>query len=278
MPRSTIVQTTLSDMRYLIDSAKREGWNPGVSDAAPYYLTDPNGFFIEILDNEPIGCISAVAYNDTYGFMGFYIVAPEFRHQGYGIKLWDHAIEYLGDRTIGLDGVVAQQNNYRKSGFQFYYNNIRFEGKPKGRSNQELQPLDSIPFATLVDYDTKIFGLNRALFLQHWITMPHSYALAKTEGDKLTGYGVIRKSETGYKIGPLFADNTEIALQIYLGLVDPFKGDNIYLDVVQTNSNALNLALDLGLTKVFETARMYKGTPPPQRLDNIFGVTSFELG
>jgi hypothetical protein len=29
---------------------------------------------------------------------------------------------------------------------------------------------------------------------------------------------------------------------------------------------------------VFETARMYKGSAPVLPLDNIFGVTTFELG
>jgi hypothetical protein len=38
------------------------------------------------------------------------------------------------------------------------------------------------------------------------------------------------------------------------------------------------LAQDLGLVPVFETARMYTGAIPPLRLEQIFGVTSFELG
>ena len=31
-------------------------------------------------------------------------------------------------RVIGLDGVVAQQENYRKSGFELAYANIRYGG------------------------------------------------------------------------------------------------------------------------------------------------------
>jgi hypothetical protein len=29
---------------------------------------------------------------------------------------------------------------------------------------------------------------------------------------------------------------------------------------------------------VFETARMYTGQPPPEPVNRIFGVTTFELG
>jgi len=38
------------------------------------------------------------------------------------------------------------------------------------------------------------------------------------------------------------------------------------------------LARGLGLTPVFETARMYTGAIPPLRLERVFGVTTFELG
>ncbi len=84
---SSIHLATLQDMDFLLSSAAAEGWNPGVSDAVPFYFTDPNGFFVEKLHNIPIGCISAIAYNDFYGFLGFYIVLPKYRSQGYGMKL-----------------------------------------------------------------------------------------------------------------------------------------------------------------------------------------------
>ena len=72
--------------------------------------------------------ISAVRYGSGFGFIGFYIVRPNFRGQGYGLQIWNAAMARLAGRTIGLDGVVAQQDNYRKSGFVLAWNNARFEG------------------------------------------------------------------------------------------------------------------------------------------------------
>lgn len=61
------------------------------------------------LNGEPVGCISAVAYDAHFGFLSFYIVKPQFRGQGLGIKIWKTAMDYLGaDRNIGLDGALAQ--------------------------------------------------------------------------------------------------------------------------------------------------------------------------
>ncbi|MFC4297233.1 GNAT family N-acetyltransferase [Castellaniella hirudinis] len=72
------------ELNFAMDLAAREGWNPGLHDAASFYAADPGGFLISLLDDVPIGCISAVRYGDGFGFLGFYIVVPEHRGRGYG--------------------------------------------------------------------------------------------------------------------------------------------------------------------------------------------------
>ncbi len=62
------------DVDFALELAAREGWNPGIHDADCFYYTDPQGFFIGELDGEPIGCITAVSYEDSFGFIGLYIV------------------------------------------------------------------------------------------------------------------------------------------------------------------------------------------------------------
>lgn len=278
MADGEIVQANLDDMQFLIDCARVEGWNPGLCDARPFYYTDPNGYFIYKLENMPIGCISAVAYSPSYGFMGFYIVLPEYRKRGYGLKLWKHAISYLGNRSIGLDGVVAQQDNYKKSDFAFFYNNIRFGGSAKGKKSSGLCPLDAVSFAALAKYDAAVCGFDREIFLQHWITMSNSQGFAKISNGALLGYGVIRKCAKGYKIGPLFADNVDIAEEVFLALTADAEGQDIFFDAVQTHPESVSLAKKYHLSPVFETARMYKGAAPNQDLSKVFGVTTFELG
>ena len=46
--------------------------------------------------------ISAVRYGDHFGFLGFYIVAPDYRGQGYGYRIWQHALRCLHGPNIGL--------------------------------------------------------------------------------------------------------------------------------------------------------------------------------
>lgn len=84
-----------SEIDLAVDLAADEGWNPGLYDADAFYAADPNGFFIGLLNDEPVGCISAVSYEKQFGFIGFYIIKPGLRGKGYGLKLWQHAVNYL---------------------------------------------------------------------------------------------------------------------------------------------------------------------------------------
>jgi len=101
-----------------VDWAAAEGWNPGVNDAPCFATVDAEGFLIAELDRKPAAIISCVNYDDSFAFLGFYIVRPDLRGRGFGWRIWQAAIAHAGARTIGLDGVVAQQDSYRKSGFR----------------------------------------------------------------------------------------------------------------------------------------------------------------
>ncbi|MGE4340126.1 MAG: GNAT family N-acetyltransferase, partial [Pigmentiphaga sp.] len=116
------------ELGLMLEWARAEGWNPGLHDADAFHATDPDGFLLAQVDDQPVSCISAVRYGSHFGFLGFYIVPPELRGQGHGAAVWHAALARLEGRQIGLDGVPAQQENYRRSGFTLAHRNIRFEG------------------------------------------------------------------------------------------------------------------------------------------------------
>lgn len=264
-----------------VEWAAQEGWNPGLYDADCFYKTDPNGFFVGLLDDEPIACISAVAYNDEFGFIGFYIVKPEYRGSGYGLKIWNATINYLNKQNIGLDGVVDQQSNYMKSGFRLAYRNIRYEGIAHSTADKfpEVVGLSDVSLNEIFKYDTKLFSLPRPQFLNCWFQQPESITFAAIQNGKVAGYSVIRKCRNGYKIGPLFADSKELAEKLFLSLNNCVKSrTTIYLDTPEVNNNAVELAENYCMKKVFETARMYTKSQPEIDVNKIYGVTTFELG
>ena len=155
MNKNNKITAIQSDQLHLFsDWAASEGWNPGLNDIALYHAIDPNGFFVSEVEGEPVAILSTVKYSPTFGFLGFYIVKPEYRGQGYGLNIWQHSLQYLEGTCIGLDGVVEQQVNYQKSGFTLAYRNIRYRGTGGGAMDKHtnIVPLESLSFQTVSDY------------------------------------------------------------------------------------------------------------------------------
>ncbi|MBR8220819.1 GNAT family N-acetyltransferase [Burkholderia ambifaria] len=274
-----IVRTMSADeVAMSVEWAAAEGWNPGLHDPHCFREADPAGFFVGVWRGEPVAYLAAVAYDERFGFIGLYIVKPAFRGQGFGLRIWQHGVRYLGDRNIGLDGVVARQASYAKSGFRLAYRNIRYQGRVDGIGCAHVAAATDVPFEQLLAYDRRCFPAARERFVSVWIAQPDTVALATIDGGRVAGYGVIRRCKVGCKIGPLFADDAGIATGLVRALAARIPGEVITLDVPETNPAAVALAERHGMSSVFETARMYTKEVPAIAIDRVFGVTSFELG
>ena len=277
-------QLDLTGLRVLIDWALSEGWNPGLSDAELFYAADENGFVGCFIEDELIGGGALVSYDDDFGFMGLFIVKPEFKGTGIGARLWHFRKNTLlarlkNNAAIGMDGVITMQDFYKKGGFEIAFRDERyqrigevFESDPNV-SNFTIEDLTAI-----LDFDLECFGVNRKKFLVPWLLSANARSITYKSTDGLKGFAVIRKCHLGYKIGPLFAENFSIAEALYKTCLTIGQGEQIFLDIPVVNKDAIDLVKKFKAEYVFECARMYAGTPPKSSLIKVFGITSFELG
>ncbi|MEW1634082.1 GNAT family N-acetyltransferase [Streptomyces sp. NPDC093801] len=280
MTRFEITGASAADMEMLRTWADEEGWNPGDGDRYAFAVADPEGFLVGRLDGEPVACISAVRYGAGFGFIGFYIARPDVRGQGYGIRLWRAGMERLDGRLVGLDGVVEQQDNYRKSGFRSAWTNMRYSGVPRSGDDSGVEIVDaaSLPFARLAAYDRRFFPEARDAFLSAWTALPGRTALAAVRDGRIEGLGVIRPCSSASRIGPLYAASPEVAAALVRRLAGHAPDGEVAVDVPDANPAAAAVAAGLGLAPAFETARMYTGPAPELELAGLYGVTSLELG
>ncbi len=285
MAALTVRTMTAADLARTLDWAAEEGWNPGIADGEAFLAADPSGFLMGFLGDEPIAGISAVRYGPDFGFLGLYLCRARYRGNGYGWALWQAAMAQFGNRTVGLDGVMAQQANYAKSGFAAVHRHIRYAGTARhgaGRPDPAIVVVPAeadAPLAIAVAaYDRVGFPVDRSSFVRAWIGGGGRLTLAATGGGRVTGYGTIRPCRTGYKVGPLFADDPATAERLLAALTAPHAGAPVFLDVPEPNRAAVALAEGFGMTPSFETARMVRGTVPDLPLARIFGVTTLELG
>lgn len=268
-----------AEMRLFFDWANQEGWNAGRHDAPCFHDADPGGMLVAEVHGEPVAIISCVRYSDEFGFAGQYIARPEFRGKGFGMRLYSAGMARLLGRNVGLDCVPGQVGTYERSGFRTAHHHIRYVGTLAGASAPGLVRLDAIPFADVLAYDRQCFPAAREAFLRSWLAQPESVSLGFVREGKLSGYGMVRAAVRGFRIGPLFADDSDAADALLLGLAKEVSGP-LGIDVPDATSHltAEELMKRHGMTEEFRCARMYTADPPAIASEKVFGVTSLELG
>ncbi|MEV5954970.1 GNAT family N-acetyltransferase [Streptomyces sp. NPDC051987] len=280
-PQDLVVTRAMpDDWPVIVDWAADEGWNPGLSDITAFFAQDSEGFFVGRIDGEPVSAVSVVTYGADYAFLGWYLVRPDLRGRGHGLTTWKTALAHAGDRTVGLDGVVAQQDNYRQSGFELAYRTARFGGEAPAAAELPagVRAARAGDLAAITAYDGACCPADRPDFVAAWLSEAGHRTLVRHDGDRLTGYGVIRPARDGLRIGPLFADTADDARALFTGLTAGAAGERVAIDVPETSTAGVALVEAAGFSPSFETARMYTGPVRAHAQERVFGVTTLELG
>lgn len=280
-PDYRIVRAHENEIPIMIEWAKNVGWNPGLNDASCFYQADPNGFFLGKIQDEIIAMGAAVVYDEHAAFCGLYMVSAMHRHQGYGMALTKARLAYVGDRSTGLDGVVEMVPQYKNLGYKIAHPNYRFRldvSTMEKPANNKIVDAKTWPIEDIITYDAKHFPAKRARFLKAWIEQVGCYCALYIEDGHIHGFAVMRPCVQGFKIGPLFAQNYEIAQDLLIDLASHVENQMIYLDVPACNPNALQLVRHFNMVQEFETVRMYRHQKPLMNMHHIFGITTYELG
>jgi len=258
--------------------ADAEGWNPGLDDGERFLAAAPDSFLTAERSGEIIATVSCALYGDAYAFIGFYVVRPDLRGRGIGSALLERALGRANGRVVGLDGVLEQQASYERRGFRLAHRNLRWRTEGGGDRPSELVELSSVPFEQVLGFDAEVFGAERERFLQEWVDRPPGHALGCMTDGRLAGYGVVRPCRVGAKVGPLFADDDEAELLLAGLLATAGPGTEVFVDMPAANPHSARLRSKREMEQSFETVRMYLNGRPPEDVDKVFGVTTFEFG
>lgn len=273
-----IRRMTPSELDLALDWAAREGWNPGLDDAAAFLEADPQGFFVAEQDGVPVAAISVVNHSEVFAFLGLYICRPEYRGRGVGLALWTEALRHAGDRCVGLDGVADQQANYARSGFVRTGETMRYLGAITGRPSDRVRSAEAADLPTLLQMDAVGNGVARTSYARAWFSAaPRRHTLVLPGDSGLAGYVTVRACREGAKLGPLWATTEEDAATLMAAAATVETGP-VSIDVPDTAPQLADLVQGMGMTPAFGTARMYRGTPPAATPPAFFAVTTLELG
>jgi len=258
---------------------------------AIYRHTDRQGIWVGWLGNERIGCITGVRYNAAYGFIGLYLVCPPWRGRGYGLQLWRHALEHLGDLPcVGVEAAPDRSDDYATWGFQPASATVRWQVISDGESPcrpdtggaWQLLEGAAIPQHSVQRFDAEREPSPRPHFLAQWLNHPAGSVLALVDSQgRCHGFGRIRpcllQQGEGWRIGPLMAETPEAAQRLLHGLLCRHAGV-VLVDAPAANPQATSVLEQLGFRQISQTLRMYRGTAPAVSLQDVYGLACLELG
>ncbi|KAG2222527.1 hypothetical protein INT45_012841 [Circinella minor] len=223
---------------------KKENWDPGYDGndiKLAYFPSDPKSFFFGTLpqqENQIVSSICAIQHNDKTGYIAFYVVESSHRKKGYGLQLFNHALDHLKESPwIGLDAVEAQMETYKKSGFVVQSQSTRYVGgidniksinKTTTMSGAIIVDLNSVSIDDLIHQDHCYTGMRRPTFITNWVQyhVKHAYgfALVNPNTKQIEGFGCMRRCASGaYRIAPLYSDTPDHAFDLVTKLTGMVK-------------------------------------------------------
>ena len=280
-------KATTEDIMSIYGRMVVESWNPGVYDQMAYATSDSIHMFVGVLDGKVVSSCCACVYQKEFAFFGCYLVfEPELRGKGYGLATYRHRLSFidkLGVKSVGCDGVLDQTHNYAKNGFVDNYLNRRFCYMVKGTEAIPANVLiEKIPASNVANFEAKFVYESRLGFIEPWLKNDPTmkYAMIQNTDKQILALGIARQAQTGFRIGPIYADTLYHAKQITTALASQLpEGTELLIDIPEANCHADHFIKELELENCnFECMRMYRGTPPDISLDQVYGMCMLEVG
>lgn len=308
-----IRRSSEKEMEFATREAVKAGRSIGPYDYLNAFAFDPKGFLVGVLDGKVVCHYGAVTYPNHHSFMCRMLVAEQHRKKGFANKLLTTTLDRLDKlgHTIGGDSLPAVRSKLESHGFETYWNTyiatLSLDKIARILAGINPPPLDGINIVTqpiheanrekILDYDSKVFGTPRHMFIERWMSSPGSFgwvAINQASDNAIVGYSILKLdirrggTEIGLAMTPLFADNVHIARLLLktaadsclankalpktkLQLFHPV-GDNCGEDAAQ-------LMQELEAELTLFAFRMYtKGIPLGRQMKKIYGIASPTFG
>nr|XP_034316400.1 uncharacterized protein LOC105317153 [Crassostrea gigas] len=288
------------DIRYEIRPLKRADlpslyallaenkWNMEMSYLECVFNTDPTGLVVVVKDNgEVIGHNGILAHSDTIASSGMNVVKDEYRKLGIGKQMFRDVMKVMGDRNVGGTSLSNRITFYAQFGwtiksYTFHYNqgpvNPEFiADAPEG--DFEIVSARDIKFDDVIAYDSEIHTVPRPVYISNWAEHQLANTYVALKSGRVVGYGVVRPSDVGYKMYPLYADDPKIAKALFCRLTShiPAGHDLIFTQPID-NDQANAMVAGNKLTSYLSMTRLYNKWNIPVDIKRVYSVSTTEYG
>lgn len=261
------------------------GWNQTTEDWR-YMLEHGEGFGRTDTDGKLIASAMALPYG-AFGWVCMVLVSPDHRRRGIAKGLMDKVVTQLADNGIvaGLDATPAGREVYSQIGFDDVYGLKRMELQAAAQFTNEsertpvrIEPITPDQMDEVSNYDSVLFGGDRSALLRHLHGRQPNLAFAAWAGQWMAGYVLGRDGRVATQIGPVVAEDDDIAVALAERALRNVKGP-VFIDATERNVTVVEWLLERGFQHQRPYTRMlYNRREPFDDAERIFAVAGPELG
>jgi GNAT superfamily N-acetyltransferase len=245
-------------------------------------LLQPDGWFLALLDEEPVGLGGVVDYG-PFAYLGLMSVLPSVQGRGIGRALMDRILAWTDDRgcpTVLLNARPRAVSLYERSGFVAIDQTLQLQcvrelPLPLSRSSA-VAPLAVEELPEVAAFDARAFGAERLHALStHAALAPERFLVSHDAAGRVTGFLVAREGQLGPWNTATVAD-AELLLQQALML--PFANPPV-VSLSARHHAGLDLLARYGFQVQRALPHMFRGQPLQRDSQHgLYGMDSLGLG
>jgi len=277
-----LAATELADAEALVREA---GWNQVAADWETFRAL---GTVFAARANERVVATAAILPYGAFAWVSMVLVQSEQRRHGLGTKLLNRCITTLSQqgRVPLLDATPAGRPLYRSLGFEetWGYHRLARAGASPMREDAPntngitVRPIADSDWVGLCAIDAAAFGADRAPLLGRLRgRLPPVESVAERIG-RIAGFMLGRNGRSASQIGPLIADDDDIAHALLARALPAIDGP-IYIDFADSKTRLRRWLGECGFSEQRPLTRMVLGRT--QGFDNetpTYAVAGPELG
>ena len=275
-----IRRMTIEDVQLGLKLTRQAGWNQTESDWLRFMNLEPTGCFVAELNGSSVGTITTCLLGQV-AWIAMLLVDAGARGRGVGTAMLKHSLNYLEGRkvkTVRLDATSAGQPIYEKLGFVPEYQLARFEGMaPSGRTGPVVTEATPEIFASIIEFDKRMTGTNRAKMLSRLFEEFPEDIHALWHGDKIEGFIITRPGANAIQIGPCIA-TTDAGSALLSDALDRCAAEAVFIDIPLDNAEAVRVAESGTLRIQRYFMRMYRGERVKDNIKALWAASGPEKG
>ena len=257
------------------------GWNQNRADWR-HMLANGFGYGRSDAAGRLVGSAMALGYGG-FAWVCMVLVSPAWRRRGIATELTNRVLADLesAGTVAGLDATPDGREVYRHLGFEDIY---RIERRwasavaPAAAPAAEIAPAGAADLAAIAACDARAFGGDRRALLAALMQRLPGRAFVARDGDRMAGYALARDGRQATQIGPLVADDPDVAIALAARALEGLDGQAV-IDCPDRHEALTGWLGASGFAYQRPYIRMLRGRAQPlDDADMVYALAGPELG